>query len=98
MKAKLTLLLIVSVGASVSCLAQTHEPSQSTETSFEELPELSASEILRPEVVKGPHHTVREPVSTYSGANQFINDSEFGVFEDDADEKLFRRINEIDAI
>src|SRR5262252_1910561 len=98
MKARLTRLLIVSVSAVLSCFAQTPEPSPSTDASFEELPELSASEILRPEVVKGPHHTVREPVSTYSGANQFMIDSEFGVFEADGNEMLLRRINEINAI
>jgi hypothetical protein len=98
MKARLTLILIVSASAALSCLAQTPEPSPSTDASFEELPDLSASEILRPEVVKGPHHTVREPVSTYSGANQFMIDSEFGIFEADGNEMLLRRINEINAI
>ena len=98
MKEKLTLLLIVSVSAALSCLAQTPEPPPSTDVSFEELPDLNASDILKPEVVKGPHHTVREPVSTFSGANQFMIDSEFGVFEADGNEMLLRRINEINAI
>ncbi len=98
MKERLTLLLIASLGATLSCLAQSPEPSPSPDASFEELPDLNASEILRPEVVKGPHHIVREPVSTYSGANQFMIDSEFGVFEADGNEMLLRRINEINAI
>ena len=98
MKEKIVLLLVVSVSAALSCFAQTPQPSRAADVSFEELPELSASEILKPEVVKGPHHTVREPVSTYSGANQFMIDSEFGVFEADGNEMLLRRINEINAI
>jgi hypothetical protein len=98
MKEKLILLLVASVSAALSCLAQTPEHPLSTDASFEELPDLNASDILKPEVVKGPHHTVREPVSTYSGANQFMIDSEFGVFEADGNEMLLRRINEINAI
>jgi hypothetical protein len=98
MKKQLTLLLLVSLSAASFYLAQPTEPSPSPDASFEELPDLNASDILKPEVVKGPHHTVREPVSTYSGANQFMIDSEFGVFEADGNEMLLRRINEINAI
>jgi hypothetical protein len=98
MKEKIALLLIVSVSAALSCRGQTPEPSPSTDASFEELPELNASDILKPEVVKGFYHTVRESVSTYSGANQFTIDSDFGVFEADGNEMLLRRINEINAI
>lgn len=68
------------------------------ETSFEELPELQASQILKPEFLKGPHHTVRESVPTSSGMNQFAIDSEYGVFEADGNEMLVRRVNEINAI
>ena len=100
MKKKQTgiLLLTLSLSAALSCLAQTAPPSASAGASFEELPDLKASEILQPELLKGPHHTVRESVLTYSGANQFVIDSEFGVFEADGDEMLLRRINEINAI
>jgi hypothetical protein len=65
---------------------------------YEELPELKASEILRPEILNGPHHKVREEVSTYFGANHYVIDSEFGVFEADGNEMLVRRVNEINAI
>src|ERR1700720_1878288 len=65
---------------------------------YEELPELKASEILRPEILKGPNHQVREEVPTYSGANRFTIDSTFGVFEADGNEMLVRRVNEINAI
>jgi hypothetical protein len=65
---------------------------------YEELPELKASEILRPDILQGPNHKVRDEVSTYSGANRFIIDSTFGVFEAEGNEMLVRRVNEINAI
>jgi len=65
---------------------------------YEELPELKESEILRPEILTGPHHKVREEVSTYFGANHYVIDSEFGVFEAEGNEMLIKRINEINAI
>jgi hypothetical protein len=66
--------------------------------SFEELPELKASEILKPDILKGPYHSVREPVPTSSGSNQFVIDSEFGIFDADGNEMLMRRVKEIYAI
>ena len=68
------------------------------EAAFEELPELKASEILKPELLKAPHYMVREPVPTASGMNQFTIDSDFGVFEADGNEMLLQRLKEIDAI
>ncbi len=72
-------------------------PPGSVET-YEELPVLKASEILRDDVLSGPHHKVREDVPTYSGANRFTIDSDFGLFEGDGNAMLERRINEINAI
>ena len=69
-----------------------------TPVTYEELPELKASDILKPEFLSGPHYKVREEVPTSSGANQFTIDSDFGVFEADGNEMLVRRINEINAI
>ena len=65
---------------------------------YEELPELNASEILRDDILNGPYHKVREEVPTYSGANRFTIDSQFGVFDAEGNEMLLRRINEINAI
>src|SRR5438874_4424300 len=65
---------------------------------YEELPELKASEILRAYIISGPYHHVREEVPTYSGANRFTIDSQFGVFEADGNEMLLRLINEINGI
>ena len=82
------------------CLAQTPEPFEvrRAEAVFEELPELNASEILKPEFLKGEHYAVRDSVPTGAGMNQFTIDSDFGVFEADGNEMLLQRLKEIDAI
>ena len=92
--------LVVTLCATIRCLAQTPEPFEvrRAEAAFEELPVLNASEILRPEFLSAPHHKVREPVPTYFGANQFAIDSDFGVFEANGNEMLVTRIKEINAI
>jgi hypothetical protein len=94
------LFLVISLNVALLSAAQTTEPFEvrRSEAAFEELPVLNASEILRPEILAGPHHRVREPVPTYFGANQFTIDSEFDVFEAHWNEMLIRRINEINAI
>jgi len=92
--------MALTLSATVQCLAQTPEPFEvrRAEVAFEELPELNASEILKPELFKGPHHVVRDAVPTASGMNQFTIDSDFGVFEADGNEMLLQRVKEIDAI
>src|SRR2546430_14561030 len=94
------LFLALALGATLQCLAQAPEPFEvrRAEAVFEELPELKASEILKPELVRGPHYVVRDPVPTASGMNQFTIDSDFGVFEADGNEMLLQRLTEIDAI
>src|SRR6201981_143330 len=94
------LFLVLTLSATFQCLAQTPEPFEvrRAEPVFEELPELKASEILKPELLKGPHFVVRDPVPTGAGMNQFMIDSDFGVFEADGNEMLLQRLKEIDAI
>jgi hypothetical protein len=94
------LFLALTLSMTFQCLAQTPEPLEvrRAEAVFEELPELKASEILRPEFLKGPHYVVREPVPTSAGMNQFTIDSDVGVFEADGNEMLLQRLKEIDAI
>jgi hypothetical protein len=91
------LTVTIAIGGAIVCLAQNPEPSDAVTTAsdFEELPELKASEILKPEILKGPNYTVREPVPTSSGMNQFTIDSEFGVFQADGNEMLLQRVKEI---
>src|SRR5882724_5892894 len=94
------ILMALMLSASLQCLAQTPEPFEvrRAEAAFEELPELKASEILKPELLKGPQYVIRDPVPTASGMNQFTIDSDFGVFEADGNEMLLQRRKEIDAI
>src|SRR5215472_13603583 len=92
--------LALTLTATFPCLAQTPEPFEvrRAEAVFEELPELKASDILKPEFLQGPHFAVRDPVPTNAGMNQFTIDSDFGVFEADGNEMLLQRLKEIDAI
>src|SRR4029450_9500979 len=93
------LLPALTLSATFQCLAQTPEPFEvrRAEPVFKELPELKTSEILKPELLKGLHYVVRDPVPTASGMNQFTIDSDFGVFEADGNEMLLQRLKEIDA-
>jgi len=94
------LFLTMALSVALPCLAQTPEPFEvrRAEAAFEELPVLNASEILKPELLKGPHYVVRDPVPTASGMNQFTIDSDFDLFEADGNEMLLQRLKEIDAI
>src|SRR5262245_53993717 len=102
MKAKpnIFIVLVLSIGLAVTSIAQTPPPSESPAITpaFEELPELKASEILKPEFLKGPHFVVREAVPTGSGMNQFVIDSDFGLFQADGNQMLVQRLKEVDAI
>jgi hypothetical protein len=55
-------------------LAGTPEPFdvRRPEVAFEELHELKACDILKPELLNGPHYVIRGPVLTASGMNQVI--------------------------
>ena len=94
------LFVALALSATLQCLAQTPEPFEvrRAEAVFEELPELKATEILKPEFLQGPHFVVRDPVPTSAGMNQFTIDSDFGVFAADGNEMLLQRLKEIDAI
>jgi len=96
----LALALALALTATLQCLAQTPEPFEvrRADPVFEELPELKASEILKPEFLQGPHFAVRDPVPTSAGMNQFTIDSDFGLFEADGNEMLLPRLKEVDAI
>src|ERR1700750_484681 len=69
-----------------------------TLSEYEELPELKASEILRDTILNGPHHKVREEVTTGSGANRFTIESHFRIFTAEGNAMLVRRVDEINAI
>lgn len=98
MKTTLIAILLPLLVATVPICAQQPVSAPANSADYEELPDLKASEILRPEILQGPNHKVREEVSTYSGANRFTIDSAFGVFEAEGNEMLLRRVNEVNAI
>ena len=77
----------------------TQTPSASlTPEAFESLPTLDASAILQPQYLSGPNFTVRNPVPTYSGSNQYTIDSDSGVFTADGNAMLMRRVAEIQGV
>jgi len=65
---------------------------------YEQIGVLDASMILQPDFYQGPNFKVRNPVPISFGANHFIIDSDFGVFEADGNAVLMRRVAEINAI
>ena len=98
MKQHLPRILFTAIAAfALPAFAQSQAP-KADAPPFEEPPTLRASEILKPEYLSGPHHKVRDAVPTYSGANWFIIDSDFGVFEAEGNALLAQRVAEISAI
>jgi hypothetical protein len=65
---------------------------------FETPPTLSAAAILKPEFASGPGFRVRDAVPTYAGRNDYMIDSDYGVFEADGNTMLMHRVREIGAI
>ena len=61
-------------------------------------PVLKASEVLKPEILKGPHHTVQEAIPTAGFLNQYTLESDFGVFHIKGNALLSKRIHEINAM
>src|SRR3954451_16237234 len=66
--ARTRLILVLTVGAALAAFGQAPEPSQPArvDSTFQELPDLRAIDILKPEMLKGPSHSAREPVPTSS--------------------------------
>ncbi len=107
MKSSLILFLLAGVslraqdGASVEVAPPAPAaatPAQAVPPVFEPLPTLSASAILLPPYDQGPNFQVQDPVPTYSGANAFTINSDFGVFQAGGNAMLMRRVSEINAI
>ena len=74
------------------------QPPSGAAGSYEEPPILDAATILRPEFVEGAGFKVRASVPTYAGHNQYVIDSDFGVFEAEGNAELAQRVAEIRAI
>jgi hypothetical protein len=65
---------------------------------YESLPVLSASKILPPELLSGPHHRVEEAVNNNGYFNIYRIDSKFGTFTAVSTAMLRKRIGEINAM
>jgi hypothetical protein len=92
---------MVVLGMHVSSFAQTQDVQpfvQDQEAAFEQPPVLVASQILRPEFLRGSEFAVREGVPTYAGHNQYVIDSSFGVFEATGNQELVEQVAAIRAI
>ena len=75
-------------------LAQTPAAAQT----FEAWDDRRASEILRPNVLGGPHHRVQERVISDGFQHHYVVDSDVGRFTAQGDAMLRRLVNEIYAI
>jgi hypothetical protein len=95
--ATVILLACTALAGSASLYAQTPS-TPTTPEAFESLPTLNATTILQPQYLAGPNFTVRNPVPTYSGSNQYTIDSDYGVFTADGNAMLMRRVAEIQGI
>ena len=95
---KATSIHLILVGISLPGFASLRAQTPSAPAAFEAVPTLDAATILQPQVLAGPNYTVRGPVPTYGGSNQYTIDSDFGPFTASGNQMLVRRIAEIRGI
>lgn len=65
---------------------------------YEDGSQASAAELLAPELLRGPHHRVRDAVRSEGPVPVYTLESEFGVFEARGEDGVRARIREIDAL
>lgn len=94
MKHPMTIISLCAIGA----LAPVGAQAPAAVTVYEGYPVLTASELLRPEVVKGPYHTIMEAVPTQGFANQYTLQTNWGTMTVRGNTLLAKRIHELDAI
>lgn len=85
--------LLLAAAVAPPLAAQTTAP-----PSFEVPPAIAASDLLLPEMLRGPRFTVAELVPTDGWSARFTLRSDFGPFEVTGTELLATRIAELDAI
>ena len=71
---------------------------QAAESVFEQPGQLKASLILKPEILKGKYHTVKEEVKNDGLFNHYEIDTPFGIFQASSTNNLKILVHEIDAI
>ncbi|MDG2124835.1 MAG: hypothetical protein P8J87_14115 [Verrucomicrobiales bacterium] len=65
---------------------------------YEAAPVLNASQLLKPSILRGPHHVVLEAVPTQGFLNQYTISSDFGMFRVRGNDLLVKRVHEIAVI
>jgi hypothetical protein len=65
---------------------------------FEPAPTFTASKVLPPTLLKGPHHTISEQVTTEGYYQEFKITSDYGEIEAEGRTVLTTRIKEVDAL
>ncbi|MCE5335360.1 MAG: hypothetical protein LLG06_12325 [Desulfobacteraceae bacterium] len=73
-------------------------PAGSPATQFEVPGPENASQLLPPDLLSGPHHRVREKVTSFGYMHNYTVDSDYGTFEARGDFAIQRLIREIKAI
>ena len=88
-------LIFLAVGATLLCspFAGYSEPAQ-----YENPPILRASNLLPPELKKGPQHSVDNRITNDGFMNQYRINSKYGVFQANSTAELKERIREVYAI
>ena len=66
--------------------------------SFETPPTFAASELLSPEILKGPHYTVQETVENDGVLNRYRVETPQGTLTVDGTDRLMIRLQEIEAL
>lgn len=84
--------------SSITSIILAMVPMHLTAQEIETPPILQASEILKPEIVKGAHHSVQESVPTTGFLNQYTLESNYGVSVVKGNALLAKRIHEINAM
>jgi hypothetical protein len=64
----------------------------------EPAPRFQAAALLAKDIVKGPHHTVRDVVTTDSFFHEFVIASDYGELHADGRSQLTTRLNEVRAL
>lgn len=85
--------LITALVTATACFAQNQPP-----VAYETPPVFRASDLVSSDLLVGPHHQIREAVTTDGFTNTYIIDSDFGSFYAHGDDRLPERIHEIYAI
>ena len=96
--------LLITLSFILSCSSGSERPFEIIEgqalekTSYEKPPILNSSTLLPNSILSGPLHEIRAKVKNDGLENEFIIDSEFGIFKAHRTDFVYERVREIYAI